>query len=239
MKKVVITGGSRGIGASCVEKFASNGYEVAFLYRSCDAKAFLLKEKFPHIIPVKCDVASESDVDDAFRRIFNEMGDPDILVNNAGVSYSGLLQDMTLTEWKKVIDTNLTSLFLCSRRVIPSMVRRKEGTIINISSMWGIQGASCEVAYSASKAGVIGFTKALAMELAPSGIRVNAVAPGAIKTDMLSSYNEDELDDLAQQTPLGRIGTTEDIAEAVYFLAGDKAEFITGEVINVNGGFII
>lgn len=239
MKNVIITGGSRGIGAACVEKFLSEGSKVSFLYRSNDEKALAIKEKYPDVFCLKCDVTSETDIDDAFRRIFSNAGEPDVLINNAGVSYSGLLQEMTLSDWNRVIDTNLTSMFLCSRKVIPSMVRRKTGTIINISSMWGVQGASCEVAYSASKAGVIGFTKALAMELAPSSVRVNAVAPGAVMTDMMNEYSESDLKLIADETPLGRIGRAEEIANAVFFLAGDDSSFITGEVINVNGGFVI
>lgn len=239
MKNVIVTGGSRGIGAACVEKFLSEGYAVSFLYKSNDEKAMAIKEKYPDVFCIKCDVTSETDIDDAYRRIFSQLGEPDVLVNNAGISYSGLLQDMSLSDWEKVLNSNLTSMFLCSRKVIPSMVRRKAGSIINISSMWGVQGASCEVAYSASKAGVIGFTKALAMELAPSGVRVNAVAPGAVMTDMMNEYSESDLKIIAEETPLGRIGKASEIAEAVYFLSGDDASFITGEVINVNGGFII
>lgn len=239
MKNVIITGGSRGIGEACVEKFLSEGNTVSFLYRSSDEKAFAIKEKYNNVFCIKCDVTSETDIDDAFRRIFVDMGEPDVLVNNAGISYSGLLQDMSLSDWKSVIDTNLTSMFLCSRKVIPSMIRKKSGSIINISSMWGVQGASCEVAYSASKAGVIGFTKALAMELAPSGIRVNAVAPGAIMTDMMKEYSESDINLISEETPLGRIGKASEVADAVYFLSGENASFITGEVINVNGGFVI
>lgn len=239
MKNVIITGGSRGIGEACVEKFLSEGNTVSFLYRSSDEKAFAIKEKYNNVFCIKCDVTSETDIDDAFRRIFVDMGEPDVLVNNAGISYSGLLQDMSLSDWKSVIDTNLTSMFLCSRKAIPSMIRKKSGSIINISSMWGVQGASCEVAYSASKAGVIGFTKALAMELAPSGIRVNAVAPGAIMTDMMKEYSESDINLISEETPLGRIGKASEVADAVYFLSGENASFITGEVINVNGGFVI
>lgn len=239
MKNVIITGGSRGIGEACVEKFLSEGNTVSFLYRSSDEKAFAIKEKYNNVFCIKCDVTSETDIDDAFRRIFVDMGEPDVLVNNAGISYSGLLQDMSLSDWKSVIDTNLTSMFLCTRKVIPSMIRKKSGSIINISSMWGVQGASCEVAYSASKAGVIGFTKALAMELAPSGIRVNAVAPGAIMTDMMKEYSESDINLISEETPLGRIGKASEVADAVYFLSGENASFITGEVINVNGGFVI
>lgn len=239
MNKVLITGGSRGIGAACVKKFATEGYEVAFFYKSSEKKAEELKRLFPNVYPIKCDVSLKKEVDIAFERLFVDFGEPDILVNNAGVSYSGLLQEMELQDWEYVMDNNLTSVFLCAKKVIPSMVKKQKGTIINVSSMWGVEGASCEVAYSASKAGVIGFTKALAMELAPMKIRVNSVAPGAVKTDMLASYNEEELKTLRDSTPLMKIGTPEDIAEAVYFLSSDKSGFITGEVLNVNGGYVI
>jgi 3-oxoacyl-[acyl-carrier protein] reductase len=146
---------------------------------------------------------------------------------------------MTDDEWMRVINTNLSSAFYMSRAVSHDFVRQQSGAIVNIGSVWGRCGASCEVAYSASKAGLIGFTKALAMEVAPSGIRVNAVAPGVIKTDMLSQYSENDLDALRHETPLERLGTSEDVANAVYFLSSDNADFITGEVLNVNGGFII
>ncbi len=239
MNKVLITGGSRGIGAACVKKFASEGHSVAFFYKSNDAKAEKLKEVFPNVYSVRCDVSSEREVDVAFERLFKEFGEPDVLVNNAGVSYSGLLQEMTLHDWEYVMKNNLTSVFLCAKKTIPSMIKKEKGVIVNVSSMWGVEGASCEVAYSASKAGVIGFTKALAMELAPMKIRVNAVAPGAIKTDMLASYTDEELKELSDSTPLSKIGVPEDVAEAVYFLSGDKAGFVTGEVLNVNGGYVI
>ena len=239
MKHVVITGGSRGIGAACVEKFSREGYFVSFLYKSSDDKAQALTKRLPNVFAVKCDVSSEDDVKQAFSKICGEVGEIDVLVNNAGVSYTGLVQEMSYDDWKNVIDTNLSSVFLTTRTVIGSMIKKQKGSIINISSMWGVEGASCEVAYSASKAGVIGFTKALALELAPMGVRVNAVAPGAIMTDMLSEYSKDELKEISNETPLGRIGTPENVADAVYFLAEKGSEFITGEVLNVNGGFVI
>lgn len=239
MKNVIITGGTRGIGAACVRKFLSAGDKVAFLYKSSDKEALLIKEEFPNVLPVKADVTKEEEIKKAFSLIFSDFGEPDVLVNNAGISFTALLQDMSLSDWNEVISTNLTSAFLTSREVLPSMIRRKKGVIINISSMWGVSGASLEVAYSASKAGLIGFTKALAMELAPSSVRVNAVAPGVIKTDMLSQYTESDLSLLSEETPLNRLGTSEDIANAVYFLSSENADFITGEVLNVNGGFIV
>ena len=239
MKHVIITGGTRGIGAACVEKFSREGYFVSFLYKSRHDKALEITGSLSNVLAIKCDVTSENDIEKAFSRIFEEVGEPDVLVNNAGISYTGLLQEMSYDSWKNVIDTNLSSVFLATRMVIPSMIKRQKGSIINISSMWGVPGASCEVAYSASKSGVIGFTKALALELAPMGVRVNAVAPGVVMTDMLSEYSEEELKELSNATPLGRIGTPEDVANAVYFLAEKGSEFITGEVLNVNGGFVI
>ena len=239
MRNIIITGGTRGIGAACVSKFAAAGDNVAFLYKSSDKEAHILKENFPNTLPIKADVTNEEDAKKAVAKALSELGEIDVLVNNAGVSFSSLLQDMSLADWNTVIATNLTSAFITSREVLPSMIRRKKGVIINISSMWGVSGASMEVAYSASKAGLIGFTKALAMELAPSSVRVNAVAPGVIKTDMLSQYSENDLDALRQQTPLERLGTSEDVANAVWFLSSDAADFITGEVLNVNGGFIV
>lgn len=239
MKNVIITGGTRGIGSACVKKFSNEGYFVYFLYKSSEDKALDLTNTLNNVEGVKCDVTSEKEVITAISAILEKIGAPDVFVNNVGVSHTGLLQDMTYDDWKRVIDTNLSSIFLTTRMIIPSMIKRQSGSIINISSMWGVEGASCEVAYSASKAGVIGFTKALALELAPMNVRVNAVAPGAIKTDMLSEYTEQELKDLATSTPLGRIGTPENVADAVFFLSEKNSEFITGEVLNVNGGFVI
>ena len=238
-KTVIITGGTRGIGASCVKKFAKNNWKVAFLYKTSNVLAKSITGEFENTFAYKCDVACPAEVKNTFEQIVDNFGHIDVLVNNAGVSHTSLLQDMTDEEWQKIVDTNLSSVFYTSKAVIPSMVSAKCGTIINISSMWGVVGASCEVAYSAVKAGVIGFTKALAKELGPSGVRVNAVAPGVINTDMLSCYSKEDLDALAKETPLERLGTPEDIAEIVYFLSGDSSDFITGQVFNVNGGFVI
>lgn len=234
MKRVLITGGTRGIGRACVAKFAENGWETVVLYKSSDSAARELEASYGSLC-IKCDVSSPAEVKTAF----SAAGDIDVLVNNAGISYTGLLQDMTDGQWDEIMNTNLSSAFYTTREAIPIMLRRGEGGIINVSSMWGVTGASCEVAYSAAKAGLIGFTKALAKELAPSNIRVNAVAPGAIMTDMLSGYSETDLQAIADDTPIGRLGTPGNIADAVFFLASDKACFITGEVINVNGGYVI
>ena len=238
MKTVLITGGTRGIGLACTERFFSEGWNVAVLYKNSDNAAKGLTSRF-NAMCIKCDVSNSECVKKAVELVVNKFGSVDVLVNNAGISYSGLIQDMTNESWSAVLDTNLSSAFYLSREIIPIMLRNNGGCIINITSMWGVTGASCEVAYSASKAGLIGFTKALAKELAPSNIRVNAVAPGAIMTDMMREYTADDLAVIAEETPLGRLGSTKNIADAVYFLSEECAEFITGEVLNVNGGFII
>ena len=239
MKNILVSGGSRGIGADIVRKFSENGDNVIFLYKNSDEKAHEIEKCYSNVKGIKCDVSNEKDVLEKTQNIFNEFKSIDVLVNNAGVSWSGLLTDMSLDDWNFVINSDLTSVFLLSRALIPHFVSKKSGKIINVSSMWGIAGASCEVAYSAAKAGVIGFTKALAKELAPSGICVNCVAPGVIKTDMMASYSDADLKFLVEETPLGRLGEASDIANAVFFLSQKESDFITGETINVNGGFII
>lgn len=239
MKTVLITGGSRGIGKSLVDEFNKCGYKVIFIYLKSEDAANSITSSHDNVFAYKCDVSCETEVKSVFDGIFAEHQNVDVLINNAGVSYEGLLSDMTFDEWLRVISTNLSSVFLTSREVIPHFVSKKSGKIINISSMWGEVGASCEVAYSASKAGVIGFTKALAKELAPSGITVNAVSPGVIDTDMMSGFTEEDIKSLCEQTPLGRIGTGNDVAQTVVFLASEQADFITGQTISVNGGFVI
>jgi 3-oxoacyl-[acyl-carrier protein] reductase len=239
MKKAVVTGGTRGIGRASVEALYKAGYEVAFIYKRSHDKARQLVEDLPGTRAYVCDVTREEEVRETFEKIRNDLGSYDLLVNNAGVSFEGLLTDMTLSDWDRVITSDLTSVFLTCREAIPVFVSQKSGVIINVSSMWGVCGASCEVAYSAAKAGLIGFTKALAKELAPSGIRVNAVAPGVIMTDMMSSFSQDDTEALRNETPLERLGLPEDVASSVVFLASEGASFITGEVLNVNGGFVI
>lgn len=237
-KKVIVTGGSRGIGAEIVRRFTDEGADVSFLYHnSVDAADNLAKAT--GAIPVRCDLADPYDAERAIQIAEGDIMGVDILVNNAGISVSGLLQDLPQKEWDRLLAVDLTSVFVCSKLVIPAMVRQGRGRIINVSSIWGMVGASCEAAYSAVKAGVIGLTKALAKELGPSGITVNCVAPGVIDTDMMKSYDEETRRSLASETPLGRIGTPGDVAETVLFLAGDGASFITGQVISPNGGFVI
>ncbi len=237
-KKVIVTGGSRGIGAEIVRRFTDEGADVSFLYHnSVDAADNLAKAT--GAIPVRCDLTDPYDAERAIQIAEGDIMGVDILVNNAGISVSGLLQDLPQKEWDRLLAVDMTSVFVCSKLVITAMVRQGRGRIINVSSIWGMVGASCEAAYSAVKAGVIGLTKALAKELGPSGITVNCVAPGVIDTDMMKSYDEETRKMLAAETPLGRLGTPGDVAETVLFLAGDGASFITGQVISPNGGFVI
>ena len=238
MKTVLVVGGSRGIGRECVRMFAKEGYSVAFTYKNSQDLAEELACE-TGALAIRADSASESDVVSAVNNVTDTYGRIDCLIYNSAVSSFSLLTDLSLDEWNNMIAVNLTGAFLYARAVIPDMLKRKWGRIINISSMWGITGASCEVHYSAAKAGLIGFTKALAKELGPSGITVNAVAPGVINTDMNRHLSEEERASLADETPLMRIGESSEVASAVLFLAGDGASYITGDVINVSGGYVI
>ena len=236
MKTVLISGGSRGIGAACAELFAKNGYNVAFLYKSSDEKALNLAKALD-AFAIKCDVCSSSEVKDAVNKVIERYGAIDVLVNNAGISYIGVFDSMTDGEWSSVINTNLSAAFYLCREVASGMIGAKYGRIINIGSVWGKYGASCEVDYSASKAGLRGLTLSLAKELGPSGITVNCVEPGVIETDMNAHFDEQTLGELADATPLCRLGTPMDVANAVLFLASDSASFITGQCVGVDGGF--
>jgi 3-oxoacyl-[acyl-carrier protein] reductase len=238
MKTVLITGGSRGIGRACAELFAANGYNVAFTYKNSENEAKNLAESI-NALAIRADSEVESDVIGAVEATLSEYGKIDCLINNAGISSFSLFTDLTLDEWQKTINVNLTGAFLYSRETVRSMISRKNGKIINITSMWGLVGSSCEVHYSASKAGLIGLTKALAKELGPSGITVNAIAPGVIDTDMNKALSEEDLKALEDETPLMRIGRAEEVARCALYLAGDAADFITGEVINLSGGLVI
>lgn len=237
-KIVLITGGSRGIGASCVRAFANRGYKVAFTYLSSKQKADKIAKECD-ALAIQADISSSNQVNDAVDLVIKHFGRVDILVNNAGISEFSLFTDITDEMWQKMLDTNLSGAFYASRAVLPSMISRKAGCIVNIASMWGEVGASCEIHYSASKAGLIGMTKALAKEVALSGIRVNCVSPGAIDTDMNAHLTIEDIDAIKSETPLGRLGTPEEIANAVLFLASDEASFITGQILGVNGGMII
>lgn len=233
MRNVLITGASRGIGAAAARAFAERGDKVFINYNnSQEAAEELVKETGG--VAIRADVSNANEVNAMFEKI----GSVDILINNAGISGFYMLDAMSDEEWKRMIDVNLNSVFYCTRAVLPQMINRKQGAIVNVSSMWGICGASCEVAYSTAKAGIIGFTKALAKEVGPSGIRVNCVAPGVIDTDMNKALDEDAKKALCEETPLGRLGTPEEIAKAIVFLA-DENSFITGQILSPNGGLVI
>lgn len=236
--KVLITGGSRGIGRACVEKFSEAGHSVAFVCRSSYAEAASLAAKCG-ATAIYADLSKPDGARSAVESARLALGGIDVVVNNAGISQIKMFCDVTDEDWQNMLDTNLSSAAYVSRAALPCMVSQKWGRIINIGSMWGKVGASCEVPYSASKAGLRGFTKALAKELGPSGITVNAVEPGVIATDMNKELDEATLKELRDETPLCRLGDPCDVAELVLFLASEKASFITGQIIGVDGGFAI
>ena len=238
MKTVFITGGSRGIGRAMVKLFSERGYSVAFTYNSSESQANELS-LLTGALAIKADSSSEKEVKNAVKIAKEKLGNIEILINNAAVSSFSLFTDITLEEWNKIFSVNVNGAFLYSRELLGDMINNKCGRIINVSSMWGITGSSCEVHYSATKAALIGMTKALAKEVGPSGITVNCIAPGVIDTDMNKSISPEDIDTLKNETPLMRIGSPEEIAEAAFFLAGDGATFITGAVLNVNGGYLI
>ena len=228
----VVTGGSRGIGAATVTHLAALGHRVYFFYnQSADAAAALAAKT--GATPIRCNVADIQAVAAAFRQI----GHVDNLVCNAGIWKGGLVQDISETDWDRLFDVNVKGVYNCIKAALPSFLNHHSGSIVTVSSMWGQVGASCESAYAATKGAVIALTKSLAKELGPSGIRVNCVAPGVILTDMCAGYSEEDLQALANETPLGRNGQPEDVAKAIAFLL--EAEFITGHVLNVDGGFVI
>lgn len=234
-KKVLVTGASRGIGYCIAESFARRGYTVFATYNKTEdtlppLAESLSRESFS-LTPVFCDVADEASV----KAMHQAVGDVDILINNAGIAQFALLSDISGSDWDNMLNTNLKSAFLCSKIFSRGMINRNFGRIINISSVWGVVGASCETHYSASKAGLIGFTRALAKELGPSGITVNCIAPGVIETEMNAHLSDEDMAALCDETPLGRIGKPEDIAHAALFFA--EADFITGETLSVGGGF--
>ncbi len=240
-KTVLVTGASRGIGRAIALQFAKNGYHVIInSKKSLDALTLLAQEIRTYGVPCLAlpgDVGDPDFVEHMFRSIQEQFGTLDVLINNAGISYVGLLTDMTPADWRTVIDTNLSSVFYCSSKAVPLMLKEKSGCIINISSMWGTSGASCEVAYSASKGGMNAFTKALAKELAPSGIAVNAIACGVIDTDMNRCFSEEERNALAEEIPAGRFGTPEEVAELAFTLA-QSTSYLTGQIIRLDGGFL-
>ena len=239
MRRVLISGGSRGIGRACVEVFSANGDRVAFLYRSRDEEAAEVAAT-TGALAIRMDIRNPDEVRHAVATAETALGGSiDVLVNNAAVSWIGQMQDMTDDEWRQVLDTNLSGAFYLSREVVVGMVKNHYGRIINIGSMWGKVGASCEVAYSATKAALRGMTMAMAKEFGLSGITVNCVEPGFIATDMNAAIDEESKQALCDETPLGRMGTPEEVATAVVFLASDAAGFITGQTIGVDGGLAI
>lgn len=229
-QKVLITGASRGIGYAMANAFSKAGYTVYALWHNAPEQ--LLNVQDPAITPIRGDVADAASV----AALCETVGDIDILINNAAISRFGLVTDLTEGEWDELMAVNLKSVFLLSKAFLPGMIRKKNGKIINISSIFGAVGGSCEVAYSAAKAGVIGFTKALAKEVGPSGIQVNCIAPGVITTSMNARLSDEDLAVLREETPLGKLGTPEDVARLALFLAEDR--FITGEVIHIGGGYL-
>ncbi len=242
-KTVLITGASKGIGANMAIRYAEKGYNVVMNYNNSVQSAILLqkslKESGYNVIAYKANVRNRLEVELMVKEALYRFGSIDILINNAGISSQGLFTDMSEQEWNDIVGTNLTGVFNCTQAVLPHMINQKSGSILNISSMWGEVGASCEVAYSATKAAVIGMTKALAKEVGPSGITVNCITPGLIDTAMNQNLAIEDVSAIIDQTPVGRIGTTNDIASTALFLTSDEASFITGQIIGVNGGFVI
>ncbi len=235
--KALVTGGSKGIGRAITEDLLKAGWEVCFTYNRSEKEAMSLASL--GALPIKADLSEAEGCARVCAAALKAMGRIDLLVNNAGLSAQRLFTDITDDEWSRMVAVNLSAPFYITRGLLPSMISRKYGRIINISSMWGVCGASCEVHYSAVKAGLIGMTKALAAEVAPSGITVNAIAPGVVDTDMFRMLGEETMELVKNDVPVGRVGSPEDISRAVLFLADQKASFITGQVIGINGGMVI
>ena len=234
MANVLITGGSRGIGAACVRRFSQAGHRVWFLYeKEHDAAKAVSAET--GATAICADVADG----EAVRAAFRECPDVDILVCNAGISIPGLMSMLPEDKWDRLFDVNVKGMYHCINAAMSGFLQKQSGSIVTVSSMWGVTGGSCEAAYSATKGAVIALSKALAKELGPSGIRVNCVCPGVIETDMIANLSEEDKKALAADTPLGRLGTGEDVAELVAFLASNAASFLTGQVIAADGGFAL
>lgn len=242
-KIALVTGSSRGIGAAIAVCLAKDGYDVVINYLNRKDKALCVLEQVEALgrrgIIVQADVSDREQVNKMFEKVRQELGNVDLLVSNAGIAGMKQIQDLTAERWHEFFAVNVDGAFNTIQNALPNMLAEHKGCIITISSMWGLRGASCESAYSATKAALIGLSRSLANELAPSGIRVNCVAPGVINTDMLDELPEEIMDTLAEETPLRRLGTPEDIASLVSFLASDEASFITGQVITSDGGFVV
>ncbi len=236
---VLISGGDRGIGAAAARAFWQAGYRVAVLYHTHAEAAAALEKELPGLLAVQCDVASRASCEVAFHTVEQAVGHVDVLVSNAGIAQQKLFTDITPEEWQHMLDVNLSGAFHLCQLALPGMIRRKAGRILTVSSMWGQTGGSCEVHYSAAKAGLIGLTKALAKEEGPSGITVNCVAPGVIDTDMMAAFTAEDKAALAEETPVGRLGSADEVAQLLVFLAGESAGYITGQVFGVNGGLVI
>ena len=238
-KTVFVSGGGRGIGAAIVRAFYNDGYNVVINYNNSEENALMLQKEFPGSLALKGDVSCEDDARAMIDKAISRFGKIDVLVNNAGIALNALLTDTALFDWEKLFKVNVTGTFLMSKYAAKDMIKNHSGKIINISSMWGISGSACESCYSASKGAVIAFTKALAKELGPSGITVNCVAPGFIDTDMNKNISKEDKEAFCFDTPIGRIGTAQEVAKSVLFLASDGADFITGQTLSCDGGIII
>jgi 3-oxoacyl-[acyl-carrier protein] reductase len=242
-RTVLITGAATGIGRETAKRFAAEGCNVAVHYHSSGAAAESLmdelKARHASVVRVQADVRDAGAVRAMADKVCRAFGRIDVLVCNAGIAQQKLFTDITAQDWNDMMDVNLKGVFHCCQAVLPGMISRKAGSIVNVSSIWGIVGSSCEVHYSASKAAVIGLTRALAKEVGPSGVRVNCVAPGATATAMTAGLDEATLAELKENTPLRAVGTPRDVADAIFFLASERAGHITGQVLGVNGGFVI
>ena len=243
MKTAIVTGGAGGIGQAIVRKLCALGYSTAIHYRSAEEKAFALSSDLCSqgfdAFPVQADLTQSAQADRLIRTVIGRNGRIDVLVNNAGVARQQLFDTVSDDDWRAMLAADLDAAFYCCRAALPHMLRAKSGRIVNVASMWGQTGAACEVPYSAAKAGLIGLSKALAKEAAPSGVTVNCVSPGAVDTAMMAHFSAEEVAALCEEIPLGRLGRPEEIADAVAFFAGDGASYVTGQVLGVNGGMVI